>query len=60
MAAAPASTDDPESPPARPFPEVERRMRAAFPELWARYEILAEKNREEQGDPLRRRPVGSA
>ena len=31
---------DTRRPSERPLPEAERRLRAAFPELWARYELL--------------------
>jgi hypothetical protein len=46
----------------RPLPEVARRLRVAFPELWTRYELLAsvrDPNGSPQPPPLRNRPVGS-
>jgi hypothetical protein len=45
----------------RPLPEVTRRMRVAFPELWLRYELLASTDapREPRRTLTKRRPVGS-
>ena len=39
----PTVVSDARRPPERPLPEAARRLQAAFPELWARYELLVAK-----------------
>ena len=39
----PSAVSDARRSPDRPDPEAARRLQAAFPELWARYELLVAK-----------------
>jgi hypothetical protein len=43
----------------KPLPEVARRMRVAFPELWTRYELLQSLRGGGTPPKIGSRPVGS-